>query len=47
MFPDTWLPTCTVVTAASVPVASTFATTSPRVTAVVIGVGSFSALCER
>ena len=29
MMPDTWLPTCTVVTAESVPVAVTVATTSP------------------
>ena len=29
MMPETWLPTCTVVTAESVPVAVTVATTSP------------------
>ena len=28
--PDTWLPTCTVTSAESVPVAVTFATTAPR-----------------
>ena len=32
MLPDTWLPTCTVVTACSVPVAPTVSTMSPRVT---------------
>ena len=31
MFPDTWLPTCTVVTACSVPDAPTVSTMSPRV----------------
>ena len=31
MLPDTWLPTCTVVTACSVPVAPTVSTMSPRV----------------
>ena len=31
MLPDTWLPTCTVVTACSVPVAPTVSMMSPRV----------------
>ena len=31
MFPDTWLPICTVVTACNVPVVLTASTMSPRV----------------
>ena len=36
MLPDTWLPTCTVVIACSVPVAPTVSTMSPRLTGVVL-----------
>ena len=36
MLPDTWLPTCTVVTAWSVPVAPTVSTMSPRVIGAVV-----------
>ena len=36
MLPDTWLPTCTVVTAWSVPVAPTVSTMSPRVIGAVL-----------
>ena len=36
MLPDTWLPTCTVVTACSVPVAPTVSTMSPRVIGAVL-----------
>ena len=39
MVPDTCVPTWTVVTASSVPVASTVSTTSPRVTAAVVNCG--------
>ena len=38
--PDTCVPTSTVVTASSVPVACTRSTTSPRVTGTVVTVGS-------
>ena len=38
MLPDTWLPTCTVVTAWSVPVAPTVSMMSPRVTGAVLTV---------
>jgi hypothetical protein len=43
MVPDTWVPTCTVVTASSVPVASTVSTTSPRVTLAVTTTGASGA----
>ena len=36
MLPDTWLPTCTVVTACSVPVEPTVSMISPRDTAVAL-----------
>ncbi len=38
--PDTWLPTWTVVTASSVPVASTVEITSPRDTSAVVNAGA-------
>ena len=38
--PDTWVPTSTVSTACSVPVAATASTTSPRVTGMVVTLGS-------
>ena len=44
MLPDTWLPTCTVVTACRVPVAPTVSTMSPLVTVAVVtdgGTGFF------
>jgi hypothetical protein len=37
--PETWVPTCTVVTACTLPVASTCSTTSPRVTTAVTRAG--------
>ena len=42
MMPDTWLPTCTVVTASSAPVAPTVSTTSPRVSVTVLTSGTNS-----
>ena len=45
MLPDTWLPTWTVVTACSVPVAPTVSTMSPRVTAAVFTVDFGAASC--
>jgi hypothetical protein len=44
MMPDTWLPTCTVVTASSAPVAPTVSTTSPRARATVLTSGTNSAV---
>ncbi len=43
MLPDTWLPTVTVVTASSVPVAAMVLSTSPRVTASAVTTGAGSA----
>ena len=43
MMPETWLPTCTVVTASRAPVAPTVSTTSPRVRATVVTSGTNSA----
>ena len=40
MRPDTWVPTCTVTVAESVPVAVTLATTSPRATLTVTNWGT-------
>ena len=42
MLPDTWLPTCTVVTACSVPVAPTVSTMSPRLSGAVLTCSSVS-----
>ena len=42
MIPDTWLPTCTVVTASRAPVAPTVSTMSPSVTATVLTSGTNS-----
>ena len=39
MVPDTCVPTCTVVTASSVPVAPTVSATSPRLTGSVVTLG--------
>ena len=39
MVPETWVPTCTVVTACSAPVAPTVSARSPRVTRAVLIVG--------
>ena len=38
--PETWVPTCTVVTACSVPVAATTSATAPRVTSAVATFGA-------
>ena len=43
MLPDTWLPTCTVVTACTVPVAPTLSMMSPRVTGTELTATSTSA----
>ena len=42
MMPDTWLPTCTVVTASRAPVAPTVSTMSPSVTVTVVTSGTNS-----
>ena len=42
MSPETWLPTCTVVTASSAPVAPMVSTMSPSVTATVFTLGTNS-----
>ena len=42
MMPETWLPTCTVVTASSAPVAPTVSTTSPRARGTVLTSGTNS-----
>src|SRR6266545_8049161 len=48
MRPDTWLPTCTVTSAESVPVAVTFATTLPRSTSAVSSIdGAGPPACQR
>ena len=44
MMPETWLPTCTVVTASNAPVAPTVSTTSPRARVTVLTSGTNSAV---